>query len=559
MHHYKAQAGTKELSFQKGDEFQLFAEASGWYKAYKLPLEGNEAGLVPGNYIKVQDAPSDKFQPKKSAAEASPPPPQRQERDSTKAAAPAKALELDDALARASRRRGMTDKEVEGEKQLKLKIQELENELKNSEFRHRAELADLRAEQTRLKAQNKKLEEDNTVLENKVLLIESAGSFGLSDGATGGNAAVEQELRQEIEELKESRKADVQKVSKQWERKMERAQAEIDELQEQVNKATEKEKALEAQLKKKTPSNEGGASTAQVKELEKEGEKLREEITKLKDLIGGYLDMIEDLRDELDEAKNGPGNGAGDQKEVDDLRDQLENAKGEAERLRKGEKQLLAEVQEMEGKEEELQGQLDDLMKTNGALLKELEKSQQKASQLQESHESQQVELDELRLKVAEAEAATGKTTADGATVVELEGRVRGLLAEKESLSEALDQLRVEHGDSAAQLDVIRSEFEEERGNLMARTAELEAQLQESDSALQKAKAAAAKAQEEAGKEKTSSKLRANIGVLVEENDALLKACHEFEVQLDKMEAEMEAKQKKITNLSKAIAGLVKA
>ncbi len=45
VHQYKGQAGTKELSFAKGDEFKLFAEAQGWYKAYKLPLDNKESGM----------------------------------------------------------------------------------------------------------------------------------------------------------------------------------------------------------------------------------------------------------------------------------------------------------------------------------------------------------------------------------------------------------------------------------------------------------------------------------------------------------------------------------
>ncbi len=329
--------------------------------------------MVPGNYVKVISEPSPKYA-EANAEDApqavSPAPVAKPEA----AAATNKALQIDDALARASRRRGMTDMEMEGEKQLKLKIQELEHELKNSEFRHRAELAELKAEQTRLKAQNKRLEEDNTVLENKALLIESAGSML----GGGGNAEVEEELRQEIETLKEARKNDVQKTSKQWERKMERAQAEIDELQEQVNKATEKERSLQAQLKKaeaQTATGGGGGGSAdaavlaRAKEAEKESETLRGEVTKLKEIMGGYLDMIEDLKDELEEAKNGPGAGA-DPQELEELREQLEQHKSEEERLRKGEQQLLAEVQEAEGKVEEHATQINDLMKTNGALLK---------------------------------------------------------------------------------------------------------------------------------------------------------------------------------------------
>lgn len=45
VHHYKGQGGTKEMTFSKGDEFKLFAEAQGWYKAYKLPLENKEQGM----------------------------------------------------------------------------------------------------------------------------------------------------------------------------------------------------------------------------------------------------------------------------------------------------------------------------------------------------------------------------------------------------------------------------------------------------------------------------------------------------------------------------------
>lgn len=110
---------------------------------------------------------------------------------------------------------------------------------------------------------------------------------------------------------------------------MERAQAEIDELQEQVNKAAEKEKAMAAQLKSSSSASGGAgdaALAARAKEAEKEVGKLRDEIVKLKDMMGGYLDMIEDLKDELDEAKNGPG-AKTDPAELEALRDAAEEAK----------------------------------------------------------------------------------------------------------------------------------------------------------------------------------------------------------------------------------------
>jgi phage shock protein A len=47
----------------------------------------------------------------------------------------------------------------------------------------------------------------------------------------------------------------------------------------------------------------------------------------------------------------------------------------------------------------------------------------------------------------------------------------------KKSLSEALEQLREQHSDSNAQLDVVRKEFETEREELSAKIAELETQL----------------------------------------------------------------------------------
>jgi DNA repair exonuclease SbcCD ATPase subunit len=413
----------QELSFQKGDEFKLFASAQGWYKAYKLPLGNNEAGMVPGNYIK--EIPEPKAAAPALVVESSPPPPSKQDRTSQKLTVP-KASDVDDALARASRRRGMTEKEVEGEKVLKVKIQDLESELKNSEFRHRAELADLKSEQTRLKAQNKKLEDEATVLENKVLLLETAGSF--QDGGSG-NAEVEAELRKEIEKLKEARKADVEKASKQWERKMDRAQAEIDELQEQVNKSSEKEKSLTAQLKAAGSASSAAVAAPASKEAEKENEKLRDEVTKLKDMLGGYLDMIEDLKDELDEAKNGAG-GGGDAKELEELQDQVDQLKADSDRLRKGEKQLLAEVAELESKEQEQTAQLEDLMKTNGALLKELEKTQKRAQDLETDLEGLRGEADEMKLKLAEAEEQQSGVAKGGATVVELEGRVRAVTTE---------------------------------------------------------------------------------------------------------------------------------
>lgn len=46
---------------------------------------------------------------------------------------------------------------------------------------------------------------------------------------------------------------------------------------------------------------------------------------------------------------------------------------------------------------------------------------------------------------------------------------------------------------------------------------------------------------------------------MAEENGALLKQCHEFESQLDKLEAEAENKSKVIARLSKALGDLVKA
>lgn len=541
MHHYKGQAGSKELSFQKGDEFKLFAEAQGWYKAYKMPLDNKEAGMIPGNYIKIIPEPSASAiasAPAKEAPGAETPPPVKLD------AKKSQQTDLDDALARASRRRGMTEKEVEGEKQLKLRVQELENELKTSEFRHRAELSELKAENTKFKAQCKKLEEENTVLENKALLIESAAGLQNNSGEV-------EALRKEVEQLKASRKADVQKVSTQWERKMERAQAEIDELTEQVAKMTEKEKSLEAQLKKAGSggSNTAAADNARVKELEKENDDFIAEIGKLKEQIGGYLDMVDDLKDELEEAKNGPGSV--DPKELDELKDQLENSKAEEQRLRKAEKALLAEIQEMESKEDEHVSQLNDLMKTNGALLKELEKSQQRVQKLESENQDNQAALDELRLKLEEAQAASGKAEETGASVVELEGRIRALQQEKTSLSDALDKLREEQSDSQAELDVIRKEFEAERDGLQEQIAKLEAEVAESSSQLQKTKAAL-----EGAKKKDA--VQKNLAVIVEENDALLKACIDFESQMDKLENEVDIRNKKIASLSKMLRELIK-
>lgn len=175
VHQYKGSPGSKELSFAKGDEFKLFAEAQGWYKAFKLPLENKESGMVPGNYIKIIPEPSGGASAAPAAAppaSAAPSSPRGGGSSSPRAAEAAKAVpltsSLDDALARASRRRGLSKTELESENTLKVRIQELENELKNAEFRHRSEMSGLKAEHLKMRERIKELENENTLLENKV-------------------------------------------------------------------------------------------------------------------------------------------------------------------------------------------------------------------------------------------------------------------------------------------------------------------------------------------------------------------------------------------------------
>ena len=532
---------------------QLFAEAQGWYKAYRLPLENKEAGLVAGNYVKIIDQPSAKFLARQDEATDS-------AADATAEAPPSEAAQptassnqsqLDDVLARASRRRQMSTTEVEGEKRLKIKIQELENELKNSEFRHRAELSEIKADSSKLKGQCKRLEEENTLLENKALLLESMGP-------SGGNGVVESELREELETLKESRKEALAKVSKQWERKMDRAQAEIDELQEQVNHAEERERGLEKKLKKsanKSNRESGAIDPSRLREFEEESQKLREEVTRYKDQIGGYLDMIEDLKDELDEERNGPnsgGSGGADLEALEEVRGQLA---ARAER----EKELLSEVQELEAKEEDRSSQLAELMETNGALLKELENAQHRTQELESVHQDLEAQLDEARLKLAEVGEGEGEK--EGASVVELEARCRALQAEKESLSEAVDELRVEQSDSEDRLNVVRKEFEAEREELRSRVTGLEQEAEDANLSIKKLNVALESAEKQGGKKLEGDvvKLRKNIGVLVAENNELYAQCQALDAQLDKMESEVDQKARNQSSLIKAIDQIIKA
>ncbi len=71
----------------------------------------------------------------------------------------------------------------------------------------------------------------------------------------------------------------------------------------------------------------------------------------------------------------------------------------------------------------------------------EMKKLQERHKALEGSHREAAAELDELRLRVEEQKASKSDAKA-GASVVELEGRVRALSTERDALAKTVDQLR---------------------------------------------------------------------------------------------------------------------